>query len=565
VTLLSTPLPPGAGRPRHPAEATGKRHILTVSVEDYFHVAALRGAILRKHWDRLEPHLEQNLDDVLEMLDRHRARATFFVLGLVAEMYPELVARVAAHGHEIAQSGYFPRSMQGTTPGEFRKELRRTRAIVEEAAGTRMQGYRSPTWMRMSDLWMLDVLAEEGYLYDSSINPILRRFAGDPVKTRIHQHRHSARDLSIWELPITTAKLLGFRVAITGGNYLRQLPHTLLAPLVARRADRDEEPLVFYFMPWEIDRQQPDIQGISRVQRVRHYRNLGKTRWVMNHYLATLPFGSIAEHLGLVRQPAEPSRPSRPIELDTSATLQPDAPAGPPVTLVVPMYNEEQNVRYLHRTLVACRKRFAPRFHLHLVLVDDCSSDGTWEMLEEVFGGLPDCRLVRHQKNQGVAAAILTGIRAAPTEVVASIDCDCSYDPHVFEEMIPLIANADLVTASPYHPSGSVLNVPGWRLFLSKSLSKMYSAALHERFYTYTSCCRVYRKSAVADLQIENGGFLGVAEMLIRLQQAGRRIVEHPATLESRLLGHSKMRVARTIGAHLGLLRRITLGEGEPK
>jgi len=116
-----------------------------------------------------------------------------------------------------------------------------------------------------------------------------------------------------------------------------------------------------------------------------------------------------------------------------------------------------------------------------------------------------------------------------------------------------------MVTASPYHPDGQVLNVPEWRLFLSKSLSRMYSAVLRERFHTYTSCCRVVRKSAVAGLELRHGGFLGPAEMLIGLKLRGGRIVEYPATLESRLFGESKMKIARTIWGHLKLLNELAL------
>jgi glycosyltransferase involved in cell wall biosynthesis len=189
--------------------------------------------------------------------------------------------------------------------------------------------------------------------------------------------------------------------------------------------------------------------------------------------------------------------------------------------------------------------------------VDDSSTDNTWQLLNEQFGTAPDTVLLRHEHNRGVAAAILTGVRAAPTDIVCSIDCDCSYDPEDLGGMLPMIEQGDLVTASPYHPDGKVMNVPSWRLFLSKSLSKMYSVLLGERFYTYTSCCRVYRKGAVANLELTNEGFLGVAETLIELKRGGGRVIEYPATLESRLFGESKMKVARTIGRHLGMLGKL--------
>jgi len=134
------------------------------------------------------------------------------------------------------------------------------------------------------------------------------------------------------------------------------------------------------------------------------------------------------------------------------------------------------------------------------------------------------------------------------------MDCDCSYDPGELEKMIPMIAEADLVTASPYHPDGRVYNVPSWRLFLSRTLSAIYSQLLSSKIHTYTSCFRVYRKSAVDTLPIQQGGFLGVAELLIRLRLAGGRVVEYPTTLASRLFGESKMKVLRTIYKHLGLI-----------
>ena len=152
----------------------------------------------------------------------------------------------------------------------------------------------------------------------------------------------------------------------------------------------------------------------------------------------------------------------------------------------------------------------------------------------------------------------MTGIKAASTEIVCSIDCDCSYDPHELRNMIPLMTDGtDLVTASPYHPQGRVRNVPGWRLILSKTLSRMYRTLLGRSLYTWTSCCRVYRKSVVGNIPIEETGFLGTAELVAKLCLRGSKIVEHPATLEVRIFGESKMKTVRTIFGHLRLLGRV--------
>ncbi|HYL05135.1 MAG TPA: glycosyltransferase family 2 protein, partial [Thermoanaerobaculia bacterium] len=233
-------------------------------------------------------------------------------------------------------------------------------------------------------------------------------------------------------------------------------------------------------------------------------------------------------------------------------------PARQPVTVVVPCFNEELTLPYLANTLRSVEAALAASYELRFVFVDDGSCDGTWEAMQRTFGGRPGHALVRHAVNRGVAAAILTGIRHADTDVVCSIDCDCTYDPHQLRRLIPLLeSGVDLVTASPYHAEGRVYNVPAWRLALSKGLSRLYRLVLRHRLATYTSCFRVYRREAVVDLPVRAAGFLGVAEMLGLLDLAGGRIVECPAALEVRLLGRSKMKVGRTMAGHLRLLARL--------
>jgi polysaccharide deacetylase family protein (PEP-CTERM system associated) len=538
-------------------------HVLTVSVEDYFHGASLDGVVARKHWTRIESRLEKSLREVLDLLAEHQVTATFFVLGWVAERQPEIVRMIRDAGHEIGSRGYWPRGgVKGMLPHpeELREELQRAKEALEAAGANRIVGYRHPRWiMRREELWVIDVLVEEGYLYDSSVNPLLRRFARDPRWFETHQHRHSAGNRSIWVLPVSTVNVLGLRVPISGGNYVRQLPHALLRRAVARWDRTRRTPGVFYFMPWEIDRDQPQIRGISRLQRIRQYRQLGKTRDVFREYFRTYRFQPIGDYLGLPWRdwPGQAAPAERPIEL---RTLEPGpAPADdrPAVTLVVPLYNEEANIPYMRGTLLDLRRRLGRDYRIHFNLVDDGSTDATWVRLNERFADFPDCRVLRHPKNAGVAAAIMTGILNAPTAIVASIDCDCSYDPNDLASMIPMTESADLVTASPYHPEGRVFNIPPWRLFLSRTLSRMYSALLGKSIHTYTSCFRVYRKTAIEGLEIRHGGFLGVAEILIRLRLRGGRVVEYPTTLESRLFGESKMKIVRTIGSHLGLLREL--------
>jgi glycosyltransferase involved in cell wall biosynthesis len=283
---------------------------------------------------------------------------------------------------------------------------------------------------------------------------------------------------------------------------------------------------------------------------------------MIRHYLENYRFTSIAdyfelgEHPSLARVPQTGPSESR-AGAAAAATLA-RAEAQTAVTVVVPCYNEHQSLPYLANTLRSVVRELGDRYHFSFVFVDDCSTDTTWETLHATFGGKPNCALIRHQRNLGVAAAIQTGINSATADIVCSMDCDCTYDPHELGRMIPLLTDdVDVVTASPYHPRGSVKNVPYWRLFLSKGLSRLYRIVLRQKLYTYTSCFRIYRRQAAVGVTVQRGGFFGVAEMLGRLDLAGRHIVEFPTTLEARVLGRSKMKVLRTIAGHLSLLLQL--------
>ena len=542
-----------------PLSAPERHHLRTVALEDYFHVGAFNRLIQHGQWYRFETRVERSTRRTLDLLDEHGIQATFFVLGWVAEHLPEVVREVAARGHEIASKGYYHRSISRMTPGEFRDDLARSREALRRASGQRVLGYRvADEWFTPQDVWALDVLCEEGYDYDSSIAPMLRRWASEPW--RRFAHTHSFGDRQLWEFPISSLDYLGLQVPI-GGNWLRQLPPSLTRRAFVRWHRGFRAPFVLYFHTWELDPQQPKISAASAFQRVRQYRNLdampGHLEWFFRRYR----FTSIARHLGLATDlPGRVSTPA-PARAVASGPTAADVAIGArrrtPVTIVVPCYNEELILPYLANTLRSVEEKLGHRYEFHYVFVDDASSDDTWQALHRTFGELPRSTFVRHGTNRGVAAGIATGLRAARTEIVCSIDCDCTYDPHELGRMIPLLEGADVVTASPYHPLGAVRNVPGWRLFLSRGLSRLYRVVLRHRLATYTSCFRAYRRSTSDGVALRYGGFLGVAEFIGRMDLAGRRIVEFPTTLEVRMMGRSKMKVVRTIGGHLGLLSRL--------
>lgn len=537
-------------------ESHRQHDLLTVILEDYFHVGALSGLISSREWYRFETRYEQNTLKTLDFLKQFEVRATFFVLGWIAEKHPDLIAEVSRQGHEIANYGFQHKNVHQMTREEFRDDARRSRDALEIATGKRVVGYRIPQGLRSpSDFWILDTLAEEGYVYDSSVFP--SSSLGSHFRSI---YRHKSQHGKLWEVPHPTLNCAGYLLPISGGNYFRQIPHTLLKHAVSywKRSTRD--PFMIYFHVWELDPDQPRISATSFVTRARQYRNLNKMQWVLPEYFRKYRFGTIADYLRCGTGPSTIcERPSASVEVGRGAVIPSrKPPTRTPVTVVVPCYNERAALPYLANTLESVTKLLDPDYELSFLFVDDCSTDGTPELLPRLFGKRANCRVLQHPRNLGVAAAIFTGIRHAQTEIVCSIDCDCSYDPHELMQMIPMLTpDVDMVTASPYHHDGKVANVPTWRLTLSKGASWLYSKVLNHKLATYTSCFRVYRRSKMIDLQLREPGYLGVVEALALLDLKGGRIREFPTTLHVRLLGHSKMKVARTVVGHLKNLRRF--------
>ena len=526
-------------------------------MEDYFAAAAFRRWIREEMWYRFEERLTDSTHRTLDLLDRCHARATFFVTSRIAEASPDLVRTIAARGHEVASAGEHLGNLQGLDPARFRASVSRSRQRLEEIVGSRVAGFRiAGGWLSAEDLWTLDVIAEAGYDYDSSIRPA--GFSNPAATWERTRSLPTAAGSRFSEVPVSSVGLLGLQVPIAGGGPFRHYPERLTKLAVAQWSRFRSDPFVMCVRTWELDAAQPRISVAPLLARVRHYRNLQHMPRLLEELLSTYRFTGVAEHLGLELEPVAPVEETARMVTQSAVVAAPRARSGAepkPVSVVIPCYNETQALRYLSSALRDLCEEFAHDFRFTFVFVDDRSTDNTWSLLHEVFGGRPDCVLVRHEHNRGVAAAIQTGIRHAPDEVVCSIDCDCTYDPRELGRMIPMLEEGvDVVTASPYHPQGGVRNVPAWRLFLSRTLSRLYRLVFRQKLHTYTSCFRVYRRRSAAAVEIRLPGFLGVAEMLARIDQAGGRIVEYPTTLEVRVLGFSKMKVARTIAGHLGFL-----------
>jgi polysaccharide deacetylase family protein (PEP-CTERM system associated) len=535
--------------------------VLTVSLEDYFHVGAFGSLIPRAQWYRFESRIEQSAERMLDLLDEFGVSATVFVLGCVAERFPELVRSVRDRGHEIASKGYQHRLITEMTASELADDLTRAREAIERASGQRIVGCRVSGWLTPQHDWALEVMAEQGYLYDSSMRPLLRSHVEMPHERRAHLHTAGVH--RIWEFPVSSVSVLGCDIPLAGGNWMRQLPHALVRRGIDSLHRDVTAPMVLYFQTWELDPEQPRIDAASWSARVRHYRNLDRMPERLRHYLGRYEFGGISDWLGVPVTDAPRFRAASPIRLvptRRAPAIVPPARSLPrlAVSVVIPCYNEERALPYLANTLRRLEETLGAAYDLRFVFVDDGSEDGTPGMLRKLFADWANVSVLRHSRNRGVFAAIDTGLLAATTEIVCSMGCDCAHDPLELARMIPrLRLGVDLVIASPYHPEGVLPAVGAWRLAMSRALAAMYRLVLTHQLHTYTNCFRVYRRSRMLAIATRRTGPVGLTESLARLDMAGGAIVEHPVRLEARIFGRSKMSVVRSVAGHLGLLAEL--------
>jgi len=266
---------------------------MTIDVEDYFHVSVFDGVVPRANWQTFESRVCRNTERLLQLFSEHDVRATFFVLGWVAERYPELVTRIASLGHEVASHGYGHRLIYDQTPPAFRDDVRRSKALLEAASGRRVRGYRAPSYsVTPRSLWALDILIEEGYTYDSSIFPIRHDRYGIPLCPR-HPYLLERSVGSLVEAPASTTTIGPLNFPIGGGGYFRILPYGLTRWGIDRVNRLERRPAIFYLHPWEIDPEQPRLRA-GLLSRFRHYRNLDQTEARLRRLLSEFKFGPLA-------------------------------------------------------------------------------------------------------------------------------------------------------------------------------------------------------------------------------------------------------------------------------
>lgn len=230
------------------------------------------------------------------------------------------------------------------------------------------------------------------------------------------------------------------------------------------------------------------------------------------------------------------------------------------LSIVIPCYNEEEGILNLVQKLAPAVAQLQTKYEVELIFVDDGSIDHTNELLHQYYGNDPKAKIIKHDKNKNLGAALRTGFLHASGDFVAALDSDCTYDPLLLSRLLEMMdEHTDIVTVSPYHPDGKIRDVPGYRILLSKGASFLYRLMIDWQLHTYTAMVRVYRKEVIKNIQFKADNFLGVTELLARSMLQGYKVKEYPAELCVRKFGTSKMKAVpfKVIGSHLSLLSKV--------
>ncbi len=248
---------------------------MTVDVEDYFQVSAFENFITREDWAHLPCRVESNTNKILDLFNDNNIKATFFTLGWVAERYPQLIRRMVDDGHELASHGYSHVRVTQQTPKAFTDDVIKTKNLLEDISGVQINGYRAASYsINQTNLWALEILAETGHKYSSSIYPIKHDLYGVPDAPRFAYRPHG--DQGILEIPITTVELIGKKLPCGGGGFFRLYPYSVSRWALQRVNQIEKQSGMFYFHPWEIDPDQPRQNNVNLKTRFRHYLNLGR-------------------------------------------------------------------------------------------------------------------------------------------------------------------------------------------------------------------------------------------------------------------------------------------------
>lgn len=275
-------------------------NILTVDLEDWFVVENLKQKVRSDQWNHFQSRIEDTSHRLLELFDRHNVRATFFVLGWIAENYPHLINEIAAFGHEIACHSYSHTRVDVLGEKAFREDTLRAIDVITQATGILPIGYRAPSWSINSSIpWAFEVLAELGFKYDSSIFPIKHDIYGEPTAPRRIFRKKLESGRTIFEIPASTIKFFGRNMPVCGGGYLRHSPYWYTAKML-RKLNEEDQPAVVYIHPWELDKDQPRIEGLSMFQKFRQYGSTSILRKKVEKLLSEFDFIPAGDYINIV-------------------------------------------------------------------------------------------------------------------------------------------------------------------------------------------------------------------------------------------------------------------------
>ncbi|GAB3001764.1 XrtA system polysaccharide deacetylase [Psychrosphaera aestuarii] len=248
-------------------------HAMTVDVEDYFHVSAFDSLFSQKDWPSLEHRVNDNTRRLLDLFDAHNAKSTFFILGAVAEKFPDLITEIDRRGHEVASHGFAHQRATTQSQSVFKEDVYRSKSFLEDTLGKSIAGYRAPSFsINDSNQWAYEILVELGFKYSSSTYPIEHDLYGVPNWPRFKYERPEG----IIEIPIPTIRKDDVNTGIGGGGYFRLFPYWLSKRRINKFMEQESAPYSFYFHPWEIDPNQPRVKDASFKSKFRHYINLDK-------------------------------------------------------------------------------------------------------------------------------------------------------------------------------------------------------------------------------------------------------------------------------------------------
>ncbi len=281
---------PPVGGASNSAQSAAIINGLSVDVEDWFQVGAFETVIDRRSWGGLDCRVERNCEAVLALFDEAGVKGTFFTLGWVAARYPQLMRQITDAGHELASHGWDHARVFTLDPASFTDDLRRTRETLEDLSGQPVRGYRAPSFsIDARNPWAHPVLAKAGYLYSSSVAPIVHDHYGWREAPRFSFRPVTGSEML--EIPVTTAEFAGRRIAAGGGGFFRVLPYGVSRWAIRQVNRREGRPAVFYFHPWEIDPDQPRVGNAPLKSKLRHYANLGAMRGKLRQLIGEFAWG----------------------------------------------------------------------------------------------------------------------------------------------------------------------------------------------------------------------------------------------------------------------------------